>query len=683
MKRILLSALWVMVVAATPAWSQSIDYEGLASLYDEPVTAGATGKPQRLSDVPVSMEIITRQEILASGARDIPELLRRYTGVEVARTFQSHADLSIRGYNQLLANRTLVLINGHQVYLDVYGTVFWHSFAIELQDLEQIELVRGPASSLYGFNAELGVINLITRTPHKIKETRLTAEIQEPEGSRLALSTPLRLSERFAVRLSAGREESEGFENDDLPDGRVPVEDSLERTAFSAEAHWLADATTDLLFHLGYNDNAFDVLGPGASRGKQATEQFFFDLNLTNDTEQGLIQVDLQAYNSEVTFDTLRFGGTQNVPPLESEFRRAALANLFSVSPKHVLRLEGEFRRSAVTFTAPTDRFERELSIQTLSFSAMWHVQLNTRAAWNTSARFDHWKSTRSTEINALDPVVPVNDAPEPGGEEYSYSTAINWKIGTQSNLRFSFSHGHHIPSLIELSQDFRFTQNEAYGNPFLKPEGLSQLELSYTHTFGTNRHQLRLNAYVGEGENIIEPAVFLPFPGQNNLADFTFVNSADTEHYGIEAELLWHFADPKIDVRLNTTWFDLEDTPIEPYGVFNRLEDNQINHRANLTVDYHGKQSLLQSELYWVDNYRFSATSLNVPPVLQGEQDAYTVWNLHGSRRFSSHWRVRLSGFNLLEKHREVPTLTFINGFRTGGIELERAYRLTCTYTF
>lgn len=683
MKRILLSALWVMVIAGVPLGAQSIDYEGLASLYDEPVTAGATGKPQRLSDVPVSMEIITRQEILASGARDIPELLRRYTGVEVARTFQSHADLSIRGYNQLLSNRTLVLINGHQVYLDVYGTVFWHSFAIELQDLEQIELVRGPASSLYGFNAELGVINLITRTPHKIKETRLTAEIQEPTGSRLALSTPFRLNDRFAVRLSAGREEAEGFDNADAAGGGVPTEDSLERTAFSAEAHWLADAATDLHFHFGYNDNAFDVLGPGASRGKQATEQFFFDLNLSNDTQVGLLQLDLQAYNSEVNFDTFRFGGTQNVPPLKSEFRRAALANLFSVSPRDVLRLEGEFRRSAVAFTAPTDRYQRELAIQTLSFSAMWHVQINTRTAWNTSARFDHWDSTRGTEINALDPIVPVNDAPEPGGEEYSYSTALNWKIDTHSNLRFSFSHGHHIPSLIELSQDFRFAQNEAYGNPFLKPEGLSQLEISYTRTFGANRHQLRVNAYVGEGENIIEPAVFLPFPGQNTLADFTFVNSADTEHYGVEGELLWHFTDPKIDIRLNTTWFDLEDTPIEPYVAFNRLEDNQINHRANLTLDYHLKQGLLQGEFYWVDGYAFSATSLNVPPVLQGEQDAYTVMNLHGSHAFGPHWRLRLSGYNLLEEHREVPTLTFFNGFRTGGIELERAYRLTCTYTF
>ncbi|CAM2011186.1 TonB-dependent receptor plug domain-containing protein [Acanthopleuribacter pedis] len=675
--------LFLLWFATPPLAAQNIDYEGLASLFGEPVTAGATGKPQRLSEVPVSMEIITRQQIRDSGARDVPELLRRFAGIEVQRTFQGHADLSIRGYNQFLSNRTLVLINGHQVYLDVYGTVFWHSFPINLSDLEQVELVRGPASSLYGFNAELGVINLVTRDPLKQKETRITAEFQEPQGHRLESSIPWHAGDRMALRFSAGIERADGFDNQGTPGDPIPFDDALDRTAFSVEGHWLANPSTSLRFQVGYNDLATDLLGPGAARGQQLTEQTFLDLTLSNDSPMGLWQVDVQVNNNEVGFKTTRFQGTQDVPPLDSEFRRIALANLFSLSAQNVVRMEGEIRRSAVQYATPDSIFDSELALHTLSFSAMWHHQRNSKISFNNSVRADRWDTSRFQGLNAFDPVLPVNDAPPPDGSEISFTSAFNWQWTPRRNLRLSLSHGHHIPSLIELSQNFRFPQNEAYGNPLLVPESLTQVEASLNQKFGDGASYFRLNAFYGEGRDLIEVAVFLPVPGQNILPDFSFINSADTEHYGIEAELFWQPEQSPWTVRLNTTWMELEDTPISPFPGFNRLEDNQINHRANLTVDYRHHNSLLQGEVYWVDGNEFTATSLNFPPVLQKTQDAYTVLNLHAHQRLGRQWRLRFSGYNLLERHQEVPTLTFVTGITSGGVELDRAFRLTCTYSF
>lgn len=111
------------------------------------------------------MDIVTDREIRASGAQDIPELLRRYAGVDVSRNFRDQADVNIRGYNQAYANRLLVLINGRQVYMDLFGMTLWNSFPVRMEEIKQIEIVRGPNTSLFGFNAASGVINIITYNP--------------------------------------------------------------------------------------------------------------------------------------------------------------------------------------------------------------------------------------------------------------------------------------------------------------------------------------------------------------------------------------------------------------------------------------------------------------------------------------------------------------------------------------
>ena len=117
----LLASAGLLLCFAPKAKAQDIDYTGLEELYGEPVTTSATGKPQVVSKAPVSMDIITSEEIERSGAIDIPQILKRYAGVDVARNFTGHADVSIRGYNQPFANRLLVLINGRQIYQDVFG----------------------------------------------------------------------------------------------------------------------------------------------------------------------------------------------------------------------------------------------------------------------------------------------------------------------------------------------------------------------------------------------------------------------------------------------------------------------------------------------------------------------------------------------------------------------------------
>jgi iron complex outermembrane receptor protein len=155
----------LLFASAAPAQAQSIDYAGLQTLFGEPVTTSATGKPQRVSEVPIAMEIVTADDIRRSGAQDIAEVMRAISGVNVLQSTRQQYDINIRGYNQPYSPNLLVLINGRQVYLDDYGYTVWATIPVQLKEIRQIEIVKGPNTALFGFNAAAGVINIVTMNP--------------------------------------------------------------------------------------------------------------------------------------------------------------------------------------------------------------------------------------------------------------------------------------------------------------------------------------------------------------------------------------------------------------------------------------------------------------------------------------------------------------------------------------
>ncbi|RYE98626.1 MAG: hypothetical protein EOO77_36915 [Oxalobacteraceae bacterium] len=135
------------------AFAQAVDYQALQETVGEPVTTSVTGKPQRASELPASTVIITRDDIVRSPARDVPGLLKTYAGVDVNRWTAGQSDVAVRGGVQTYNARLLVLVDGRQVYLDHYGMTDWNLLGVQLEEIQQIELVRGPANALFGFNA--------------------------------------------------------------------------------------------------------------------------------------------------------------------------------------------------------------------------------------------------------------------------------------------------------------------------------------------------------------------------------------------------------------------------------------------------------------------------------------------------------------------------------------------------
>ena len=100
-----------------------------------------------------------------SGATNVPDLLRRAVGVEVMSLSGAQPDVSIRGFNQEISNKVLILVDGRSVYWDILATPLWGTLPISLDEIERIEITRGPGSAVYGANAVTGVVNIITKLP--------------------------------------------------------------------------------------------------------------------------------------------------------------------------------------------------------------------------------------------------------------------------------------------------------------------------------------------------------------------------------------------------------------------------------------------------------------------------------------------------------------------------------------
>ncbi|OHB73626.1 MAG: hypothetical protein A2V70_03550 [Planctomycetes bacterium RBG_13_63_9] len=108
--------------------------------------------------------VITPEMIRRSGATTIPDVLRMAPGVEVARISSSKYAITIRGFNSYFSNKLLVQIDGRSIYSPLYGGVQWDTHSVMLQDVERIEVIRGPGATVWGSNAVNGIINIITKS---------------------------------------------------------------------------------------------------------------------------------------------------------------------------------------------------------------------------------------------------------------------------------------------------------------------------------------------------------------------------------------------------------------------------------------------------------------------------------------------------------------------------------------
>ena len=156
---------------SAPAWPQKSSDLTSASIEDlmnmEVVSVSKT--EQKLSRTATAIFVVTQEDIRHSGATNIPDLLRMVPGMDVAQIDSNAWAISVRGLNARFSNELLVLVDGRSVYTSSFGGVFWDVLDIPLEDIDRIEVIRGPGGSVWGANAVNGIVNIITK---KASDTR-------------------------------------------------------------------------------------------------------------------------------------------------------------------------------------------------------------------------------------------------------------------------------------------------------------------------------------------------------------------------------------------------------------------------------------------------------------------------------------------------------------------------------
>ncbi|HEX7037844.1 MAG TPA: TonB-dependent receptor [Pseudomonadales bacterium] len=196
---------------------------------------------ETLHEAPAAVYVITREQIRRSGVTSIPEALRLAPGVEVARNGTHDWTISIRGFNDDLSNKLLVLIDGRSVYSPLFAGVFWDVQDTLLEDVERIEVIAGPGGTLWGANAVNGVVNIITRSAWDTRDGYASLAAGNEEELTAALRYGGRIGRDIAARAYLKRVERD----DSRARSGGPALDAWKSTQGGFRLDWtLADRDT-------------------------------------------------------------------------------------------------------------------------------------------------------------------------------------------------------------------------------------------------------------------------------------------------------------------------------------------------------------------------------------------------------------------------------------------------------
>ena len=207
----------------------------LELLQEEETVSIASRYEQPISQAPSNVYVITDEDIRHSGVTDIPTLLRRIPGMEVMQMNGADFNVSVRGNNQPSANKLLVMVDGRSIYNDVQGSMNWKLLPVTLLEIKRIEVLKGPASAVWGFNAFDGVINIITKSPEEMRGTTLQFGGGN-FGTMTASAIHAGTVNRFGYRLSIGHNQNADWTNRDSLAFRDNLFNVLTTYAISADS---------------------------------------------------------------------------------------------------------------------------------------------------------------------------------------------------------------------------------------------------------------------------------------------------------------------------------------------------------------------------------------------------------------------------------------------------------------
>lgn len=195
-----------------PPQAASIADLDISQLMNTKVTS-VSKKEQKMSQVAAAIFVIRQEDIRRSGATTIPDLLRMVPGLDVAQINANSWAISSRGFNHQFADKLLVLIDGRALYTPLFGGVYWDTQDVVLEDIERIEVIRGPGATVWGANAVNGVINIITKRAADTQGGLVTAAAGTQDLGSGTVQYGGKVGQTAAYRVFV-----KGFDDDHFPD---------------------------------------------------------------------------------------------------------------------------------------------------------------------------------------------------------------------------------------------------------------------------------------------------------------------------------------------------------------------------------------------------------------------------------------------------------------------------------
>jgi iron complex outermembrane receptor protein len=200
--------------------------------YEETVVVSASRASEKLVNAPATMSVVTSAQIEGASSPNFAELLRSLPGVNITQVSARDINVTTRGSTGTLATGQLALLDGRSLYQDFFGFVMWDLLPVNFNEVKQIEVIRGPASAVWGANAFNGVVNVITKSPREMQGTSaiigfggFNGANGQDGGSQWYVSGThaAAVNDRWAYKLSAG-----GFSQDPFarPTGVIPCKRS-------------------------------------------------------------------------------------------------------------------------------------------------------------------------------------------------------------------------------------------------------------------------------------------------------------------------------------------------------------------------------------------------------------------------------------------------------------------------
>ncbi len=497
-----LAATWLaFLLNASPASAQSVDYSGFEQLFGEPVTTSATGKPQRISEVPANMEIITADDIRRSGADNIPDILQFVAGISVRRYGFAAVDVGIRGYNETSNPRLLVLLNGQQVYLDDLGRTQWYTLPVTLEEIRQIEIVKGPNTALFGFNAVSGVINIITYDPSQESLNSATLRAGTQGYTSLSAMGTGRIADIGGIRVAADGFRAQEYAATDVSSGDLPYRKSPQRAAFNLDARVQAASNVQVFASAAAVDTRIWEATSSPYYGTNSERTNWARLGMAADTRFGLLS--FSAYRNELLYV---FNGASEWENINDTVIVVEASDLVKLGTDHTIRIGLDYRNNAATSDAV---IAGKVGYQVYSASTMWDWQITPTLSLTNAGRFDHFT------LNQHGYVVPdVGYSSSAYNnrtiDQPSFNSGLVWKVTDLDTLRLLAARGLQLPSIYDLGLQDRQPpgpDGQSYlflGNPNVNAASINNVEVDWDRSMPAWQSTIRTAVFAQRTDNIL-----------------------------------------------------------------------------------------------------------------------------------------------------------------------------------